>query len=336
MLNYNGHPKSSALLYWANTDSDSSTRPYYASFLTVSPVELHDEEQTVLERLNFSYPIMIHEPIPVKNMEKIIQESRERNATIIDCGNAGAKNIKAKMKNALAEYLNAYISFHIEMEHKKEIVATEIPKDLNFQFLKEKLTSLETSDKINAIVQLTGAMRSIIETEKDPTMINHIAAQIEKLRLAEEYDFDRFLHIVRVPGKIAHKMTELYIRQFHNITSKNKDLTDECREDIASLFTLKRLDELREQTRDFINHKELNKAIRSIEQIYRIKESDPPFASGDDLDRFCKDLTEEGTLFDDLSSKYIEKYFLIIDKRFTEAGEVHRQISTLRSQKDGE
>jgi len=287
----------------------------------------------MMEKLNFSYPIMIHEPILVNNIDKIIQEARDRNATIVDCGSANIKNIRTEMKSALAEYLNAYITFHFEMEHKKETILPDAPKDVSFVKLKEKLTNLETSDKIDAITQLTGAIRSIIDKEEDTTMVNHITEQIEKLRLADEYDFDRFMYVLRIPGEIAHKITELYIQQFYNIAKKNKELTTECKEDISSLFTLKKLDELREQTRIHINNKEMNKAINSIEQIYRIKESDPPFASGEDLDRFCKDLIETGSYFDDLADLYIKKYFLVIDKRFKEAGEIHKEICLLREQK---
>lgn len=326
MIKYFGHPKSSALFFWKNTSFETLKKTHFASYFTVSPIELEDIELMKEDKFNFMYPIMIHEPIPVSNIERIIHESRDRGSTVVDCGRASIRNIKMKMRKALADYLNHFISYQLEMEEKKEKMSLEPINDISFNKLKNQLLNMETTDKVSEITQLTGAIRMFIDTGKDMSKINYIASEMEKLRLSDEFDFDRFLHIVKVPGKIAHRITELYIKKFHNILGNNKDAIQECKEDIASLYTLKRLDELRDTIRQHIGSRDIQKAVRTLELIYRIKETNPNFCSGDDLDLFCKALTEEGILYDKLTKMYIDKYLCVIEKRFNEAGMIHREI----------
>lgn len=332
MLQYSGHPKSSALFYWRNTSQNADEKPYFASYFTVSPVELQDEEVIRTEKMSFPYPIMIHEPLPVQRIDRVIQEARERNATIVECGEATKRNIKAQMKKVFVEYINVFITYQLEMEHKKEIVlVSDIMPEFNLGLNEERPSEEAISDRIISIEELTKTIRSFLDIEvRDKKNLEGITGEIERLRLGEEYDFDRFLHIVRVPGKIAGKISELYIRQFHSIASRDRSQTEECRKDISSLFTLKKLGELQEEARLYVRDHEMSRASRVIEEIKRIKQSNPPFTNEEDLDRFCKDLTKEGSFYDRLTSRYIEKYFLVIDKRFLEAGEIHREICSMR------
>ncbi|MDQ7823137.1 MAG: hypothetical protein RDV48_10120 [Candidatus Eremiobacteraeota bacterium] len=325
MIKFRGTPKSSALLYWIENTS-LQNKIHFASYLTISPVELQESDMLKADQLSFMYPIMVHEPIPVANIERVISEARERNATIVDCGRATAKSVRTRMRKALSEYLNAFISSYLEMEQKKKVFVTSGPSDLNLEHLKKKLRKTDSSKKVARITQLVGQLRLGLERDADLNNVYEIAGEIRKLRLESDPDFDRFLNIVVVPGAIADKISELYIKRFTNLVAENKYIVQECSEDIESFFTLKRLDELRDLTRKHIGEHRTEKALQTIEQIYKIKESQPPFCSGDDLDQFCRTLVEQGDQYDTLSKMYIEKYLLVIDKKFMEAGKIHRQI----------
>jgi hypothetical protein len=326
MIKFKGHPRSSALFYWKDQSTRNSQDAYLASYFTISPIKLEENELLKIDKSNFLYPIMIHEPLPVRNIDTLVAEAKERNATIVNCGEATANNVKTKMRLVLAEYLDAYIQFLINMEEKIEKIPANPIKDLHFKKLKQELTKTSISERIVEITQLTGELRSLLDLGQSGARINRIILELQRMRLEESYDFEGFLKVVALPGKIAAKMTELYIKQFYNILSDNTCNSEECREDICSLDVLRKLDDLKERIRKHVAGKEMSKVLNDIEEIYRIKNTNPRFCSGEDLDKFCKALTFDGMHADTLCSLYIEKYFLVINKRFQEAGELYKQI----------
>jgi hypothetical protein len=330
MIKFKGHPRCSALFYWKDQTTRNPQGAYLASYFTISPIKLEENEILKIDKSNFLYPIMIHEPLPVRNIDTLIAEAKERNATIVNCGEATPNNVKTKMRLVLAEYLDAYIQFLINIEEKIEKIPVEPIKDLHFKKLKQEITKSSLNEQIIEITQLTGELRSLIdEGLPGGIRINRIIYELQRLRLKEDYDFEGFLKIVSLPGRIAGKMTELYIKQFYNVLSDCTSNLEECREDLGSLHILRKLDELKQKIRKNVADKEMSKALDALEDIYRIKNANPRFCSGEDLDRFCKALTCTGFDADALCTLYIEKYFLVINKKFQEAGEAHRQICKL-------
>ncbi len=339
MIRFSGHPKCSALLYWADKGQAGPGNAYLASYLTISPVPLNDPELSSIGSLHYMHPIMFHEPIAVNNLDKILIEARDRNATIVDCGETSHADSRESLRIAVGEYLTTYLSYIFQMEDKSRTLPEDKIKDLNFKKLQNDLHTMNIQDKLAEITQLTGTMRAIVENEADEQKIAYISEQMDQLRIGteEESDFDRFLTIVKKPGRIARRISELFIKQFHTINAHDRYGAEECREDITSLFILLQLDELRISTRRCIAKREIDRAINTLEEIYRIKEMDPPFCSGEDLDRFCDILSREGTAFDRLSQMYIDKYFSIIEKRFEDAGTLHEKIrSLLNTSNNGE
>lgn len=325
MMKIQGYPKSSALFYWTEQNSAEKEKTYFASFLTISPVELEAKELPFQEGVSFTYPIMVHEPIPTTNIERIISDARERNAAIVDCGRTTVKSIRARMKKALGEYLQLFIMHYIDMEQKQEEMASKQLVDINFENIKKKLRRAGKEERMKKTLELIEKIRIALKEKKPAEEIEKMRLELSRLRPETEPDFDNFIDVVGNSGKIADKVVELYTHKLRRQTDPEEEkCADECEEELQSLFILHRLDRLREKARKNLGKPE--KAIEIIQEIFRIKNLNPPFASAKDLDHFSNILTERGRTAGEISKKYIEKYFKVIERDFKKAGDLHKQI----------
>ena len=62
--------------------------------------------------------------------------------------------------------------------------------------------------------------------------------------------------------------------------------------------------------------KNTDNALKTIEEIFKIKDLKPTFCGDEDLNNFCDILTEPGTIPNNIAKKYIEKYFFVITKKY--------------------
>ncbi len=325
MIKIQGPPKSSALFFWTDNTSDKG-KIYYASFFTISPVEmdiqdLHFQDESV----NFSFPIMVHEPLPCSNIEKIISDARERNAAIVDCGRTTVKSIRARMKKALGEYLQALIAHLVQLQEKQKDMASKNVVDVDFENIKKKLKRASSQERLKKFLEAVDKIREDLVNKDSGEVIEKDLISLNKYRLETEADFESFMQAADRKGKIADRIVSLYKeRLIKENESSSQTEVFEFEEELSSLFILNRLDILREEMRKKLA--KTNEAIAIVEDIYRIKYLNPPFCSDDDLNKFCAILTEKGTIPGNISKKYIDKYFMVITRNFAEAAKIHKQI----------
>ncbi len=327
MIKIHGNPKSSALFYWTEQTSPEKERTYFASYFTISPVEMDSSELPFQEGVSFTFPIMVHEPIPCVNIEKIISDARERNAAIVDCGRTTVKSIRARMKKALGEYLQAFISYYIDMEQKQEEMASKQMVDINLQNVKKKLRKSTAQERIKKLTEQLNIIRKALKDRAPREKIEEHLIKLNKYRSETTTDFDYFLANAGQKGKIAERIIELYLSKLQTELDSNHLFNDENEEELQSLFILSRIDGLREKVRKQLGN--ADSAITTIEEIYRIKNLNPSFCSSEDLNKFCDIVTERGIQANTISKKYIDKYFMVISKRFKEAGILHKEIKEL-------
>ena len=324
-----GTPKASALFYW--TDNSYEKKIYYASFFTISPVKMDMSEVPIPEEaLSLSFPIMIHEPMKCSDIEKVISDARERNAAIVDCGRTTAKSVRARMKKALEEYLHAYITHYIEMDKKeKDMESKKVLSDINLENIKKKIKRNNSKgsnfSKLFSLIEdfrkelQSSAKRKNLEDEEFEPYLNKFLAY----RTDELEDFSDFLIAVGRKGKISDKVIELYKRKYGN-EEERKSFSAEDNDELQSLLILVKLDVRREMMRKKL--KNTDNALKTIEEIFKIKDLKPTFCGDEDLNNFCDILTEPGTIPNNIAKKYIEKYFFVITKKFAEAGKIHNEI----------
>ncbi len=330
MIKIQGNPKSSALFYWTEQSSPEKDKSYFASYFTISPVEMDSKELPFQEGLSFTFPIMVHEPIPCTNIEKIISDARERNAAIVDCGRTTVKSIRARMKKALGEYLQAFISYYIDMEQKQEEMATKQMVDIDLQNVKKKLKKTSAQEKYEKLKEQLAQIRTYLNEKISKERLEEELMKLNKYRSESTTDFDAFLAVAGKKGKLAERTQELYMQKLQSEFDTKTKFSDENEEELQSLFILEKIETLRERVRKQLGN--ADGAISAIEEIYRIKNLNPPFCSSEDLNKFCEITTEKGVKPSNISKKYIEKYFMVISKNFKEAGKLYKEIQELEKE----
>lgn len=329
MIKIQGNPKSSALFYWSEQTSPEREKTYFASYFTISPVEMESSDMPFQEGVSFTFPIMVHEPIPCTNIEKIISDARERNAAIVDCGRTTVKSIRARMKKALGEYLQIFISHFVDMEQKQEEMASKKLVDIGLQNIKKKLKKTSDSEKVIKLKEYTEKIRQAVNDKDDKEKIEQMLLKLNKYRSESTSDFDDFLAIVGQKSKIADDATQLYLEK-RQAEIDGTVFSDENEEELSSLFILGKLNVLRDRVRKQLGSPD--SAITTIEEIYRIKNLNPSFCSSEDLNKFCDIVTERGQKANIIAKKYIDKYFMVIRKNFKDAGRIHKDIQALTEQ----
>lgn len=324
MIKIQGNPKSSALFYWVEQSSPEKEKTYFASYFTISPVEMDSKELPLQEGVSFTFPIMVHEPIPCTNIEKIISDARERNAAIVDCGRTTVKSIRARMKKALGEYLQAFISYYIDMEQKQEEMAVTQMADINLQNIRKKLKKSGAGERFEKLSEKIREIRDPQTQQKNDFELENEILKLNKYRSETTTDFDSFLSVISIKGKIADRTIELYLEKLQSEFDEKVSFSDDKEEELQSLFILNKLSTLRDRLRKQLSNPD--SAIATIEEIYRIKSLMPPFCSKEDLDSFCEITTERGLKANNISKKYIEKYFMVVSKNFNEAAKIHKSI----------
>lgn len=328
MIKIQGTAKASALFYW--TDNSYETKVYYASFFTISPVKMEIPPGIPEDALSLSFPIMIHEPMKCADIEKVISDARERNATIVDCGRTTAKSVRARMRKALEEYLQLYITHYIDMDKKeKDLESKKVLSDINLENIKKKIkknnAKASNSSKLFSLIddfrkelKSTSKRKNLEDDEFEPYLNKFLSYATDEFE-----DFRDFLIAVGRKGKISDKVIELYKRKY-GTEEERKSFTPEEDEELKSLLILVKLDVRREIMRKKL--KATDVALTTIEEIFKIKNLKPPFCGDEDLNNFCDILTEPGLAPNNIAKKYIEKYFCVITKKFDEAGKIHNEI----------
>ena len=329
MIKIQGNPKSSALFYWVEQTAPEKEKTYFASFFTISPVEMESSDMPFQEGISFTFPIMVHEPIPCTNIEKIISDARERNAAIVDCGRTTVKSIRARMKKALGEYLQIFISHFVDMEQKQEEMASKNLVDISLQNIKKKLKKTSDIEKVLKLKEYSEKIRLAVNDKENKEKIENMILKLNKYRSESTAYFDDFLINIGQKSKIADCVTKLYLEKLQ-AEANGGGFNDENEEELSSLFMLGKLDILRDRVRKQLGNPD--SAITTIEEIYRIKNLNPSFCSNEDLNKFCDIITERGQKANIISKKYIDKYFMVIRKNFKEAGRIHKDIKELTEQ----
>lgn len=323
IMKINGTPKSSALFYWTDASSENGKR-YYASFFTISPVAIDPQELPAHEGsgANFGFPIMVHEPLPCSDIERVISDARERNAAIVDCGRTTARTIRTRMKRALGDYLQAYMAHFLEIRSKQDDMASRNVVDLDLENIRKKIRKPSVQDRNRRILEALEALRAAVKGKAPQEEIDSLAASMMKLDDSEE-GFAEIVEAASSKGKIPDRIAELFAAK---VEASANGASFDHGDELASLLVLFRLDVLRDSMRKKLGR--ASAAISVAEDIFKIKYLNPSFCGGDDLNRFCNILTEKGAVPGRIARMYIDKYFAVISRNFDEAARLRSAIES--------
>lgn len=324
-MKINGTPKSSALFFWASTEKEGM---YFASFFTISPVPIEpppDETHECCceedEPPKFGFPIMVHEPIPCFNIDKIISEARERNASVVDCGRTNQRLLRARMKRAIGDYLHEFIENFIEMNKKMVSFDTQLPiSDPAKEKLKTKIRKPSSDDRAQKALEFISDIRKNVK-EGNVDAAAELVSRMRDIMPASD-DSEQICDALLKKGKISDRIAELAAERL--LSGFKPDGEFLHAEQLSSLLMLDRLDSMRGTMKKNISKEE--SALAAIEDIYRIKLLNPPFCGGGDFNRFAAILAERGRTPSIIAKKYIQKYFAVIMNDFDEAAKLKAEI----------